>query len=73
MANAIAPVGIGIGGNTTTFQDATDSERVAGESGTAERKGDCKNNHALTQHELGIHHKLPFCQKGRLGYGNIGA
>src|SRR5215467_6937589 len=24
MANAIAPVGIGIGGNTTTFQDATD-------------------------------------------------
>src|SRR5215831_2708037 len=59
-ANAIAAVGISIGGNATTFQDATGCECVGGERGTAESKDDCKKSHALAQHELGSHHELPF-------------
>jgi hypothetical protein len=52
MANAIVAVGIGTGGNTTTLQDAC--ECVGGEGRTAESNGDCKNNHAFTQRDLGI-------------------
>jgi len=63
LANAIAALGIGIGDNATTFQDVADRKRVGGECGTAESKGYCQDNHALTQHKLGIHHELPFRQR----------
>jgi hypothetical protein len=59
MTNAIAAVGIGAGGNLTALQAATGCECVGREGKTAERKRDRKNNNAPTQHELGIHHKLP--------------
>jgi hypothetical protein len=54
----LANVGIGIADNATTFQVAADCEGVGGECGTAESKGYCQNNHALTQDKLGIHREL---------------
>ena len=53
MTNAIAAVGIGVGGNMTAFQAAAGCDCIGREGGTAESNRDRKNNNAPAQQELG--------------------
>jgi hypothetical protein len=59
LPSTIGAMGIGVRGNTTTFQNAADRECVGGVSWTAESKRDRKNSDAPTQHKPRIHNMLP--------------
>jgi hypothetical protein len=50
IADAVAVRGIAAAGPPTTSEGATECSCTGGKRGTAESKGDCKNNHDLTQH-----------------------
>jgi hypothetical protein len=60
LPSTIGAMGIGVRGNTTTFQNAADCECVGGVSWTAESKRDRKNSDAPTQHKPRIHNMLLF-------------